>query len=214
MTIDYAKSPEEIVVQLINDENQQNLTVDDLDLTNLSVAPDPVPGREVFNNVRTALRVSAAAGSGFTNQVDIKYNRVHLRQVFPNTESSNVRYPNSMEGYNLGSNATLVDLLSDINARHGINIAPGDVFDLPLPTFNGPPPYADQYVRLEVKADHLVYIGGINLKVYPNAWDLQNLQLSELNGLVYPVDDSQEIPASWTGLRNLITTMSQPNYFG
>lgn len=214
MAIDYTKSPDEIIVQLINDENNRNFTIADLDLTNVAVAPDPVSGRQPFNNVRTSVNVVAVPGSGYWNQVNVKYNRVHLRTVFPNSDSTDVRYATSTDSYQKQDRVNLSDLLPEINAKYGINIRAQDIFDLALPTFDGPPPeggWPATYVRLEMQANSKVFAGGIQIQILPNDWDLNNMQTTELNGLYYP---SYDVPDSWTNMHNLVSTMATPGYFG
>lgn len=185
MTTDYTKSQDEIIVQLVNDENSLHLKATDLVLDDVFIVADPVPGREVFNNLRTGVKINPAAHSGYTNSQTVRYNRVHLRQIFPTADAASVQYPVSTDGYVLGESTHLVDLLDAINSRYGINIKPAEVFDLPLPTFSGPPPYDPKYVRLEMRASHKVFIGGMQLRVLPNDWSLSNL-LEEINGIVYP----------------------------
>jgi hypothetical protein len=214
MAIDYTKSPDEIIVQLINDENNRSFTTSDLDLTNVAVAPDPVSGRQPFNNVRTAVRVAAVPGSGYTNEVNVKYNRIHLRTVFPNSDSDDVRYATTTDAYQLNDRVNLSDILADINAKYGINILAQDIFDVPLPTFDGPPPeggWPAKYVRLEMVAGSKVFVGGINIQILPNDYDLSNMQTTELNGLYYP---SYDVPDSWTNVHNLVNVMATPGYFG
>ena len=204
MAIDYTQSPDDVLVALINEENDRTFTVADLVLHNLAIAPDPVSGRDAFNNVRTALRVDAAQNSGYINGVDITYNRVNLRDVFPNNDPPSVRYPVSTDaGYVLGERTNLVDILPDVNTRYGINIQASDVFDNVLPTFEGPPPYDPAFIRLELMAGHKVFIGGINLRILPNDWSLSNLTYVELDGLLYPTTvDPSPIPQAWTDINN------------
>lgn len=211
MTIDYTKSPDEILVQLINDENETTLTIADLVLDTVAIAPDPIPDRPSFNNVRTSMGVSAAVNSGYTGGVTVKYNRVHLRTVFPTTDPDTVQYVQSTDAYLPGERTKLSDLLPEINAKYNINIRPEDIFDMDLPTFSGPPPYSDMYVRLEMKAASKVFFGAVNIKLLPGDWDLANLQFTELDGLVYPAWD---IPETWTEVGEQLDLMSTPGYFG
>lgn len=213
MSIDYKQSPDEILVALINAENDTSFTTNELDLHSLAIAPDPVSGRETFNNVRTSLRVDAVPGSGYANGVDITYNRINLRDVFPNNDPPGVRYPNSTdEGYLIGERSYLADLLADINTKYGINLQATDIFDLSLPVFSGPPPYEPAYVRLEIKAGHKVFIGGVNLRILPNDWDLNNIQFVELDGLVYPLN-GVVIPQSWTDINTQMTNLASSGGF-
>lgn len=202
MTIDYTKSPDEILVQLINDENNRSFTVDQLDLLNIAIAPDPVNGREPFNNSRTSIGVFAADGSGYFGDVTVKYNRVPVREVFLTNDPESVRYPISFDTYKLNGRVNLVDLIPEINSRHAINLQPEDVYDIPLPTFDeAPPPHDPKYALLEIAGVHKVFFGGINLRIVPSDWDLNNMQYSELNGLNYPVEASP-VPQTWTDIDN------------
>lgn len=209
MATDYTKDPDEILVDLVNSENGRSFTVNDLLLSNLAIAPDPVSGRETFNNVRTSLRIDAAPNSGYTNGVDIKYNRVNLRNVFPNNDDDSTRYPTSTDdGIKLEGRTSLVELLPEINERYQINLKPGDIYDLPLPTFDGAPPYDPVYIRFEIQSGHKIFIGGVQIQILPDTWDLSNLQFTELNGLYYPngddtpafVQTSQDIDDQFTQL--------------
>lgn len=214
MTIDYTKSPDEILVQLINDENSRTFTTADLDLTNVAIAPDPISGRETFNNTRTSIGVAAADNSGYIGGVTVTYNRVPVRDVFKSTDPLSTRYPTSNDSYTLGDRTQLVDILPDINAKHSINITPSDVFDVPLPVFTGPPPYDPAYVRLEIAGIHKVFFGGINLRILPNDWALSNLQYVELGGLFYPTTtDPSPVPQTWTDIDNQIIKIAAEGYF-
>jgi hypothetical protein len=214
MAIDFTKAPDEVIVQLINEENSRHFTVADLDLTNIAIAPDPVSNRPAFNNVRTSLSVAAAALSGYTGDVTIKYNRVAVRQVFPTEDPEDTRYPNSSDSYQLGERVNLIDLLAEINAKYSINIRPVDIFDMPLPQFEGPPPYDPAYVRLEMQGTSKVFLGGINLRILPNDWDLGEMQYSEMNGLTYPSYAAQPPGmATWQEVGEQLDLMQTPGYW-
>jgi hypothetical protein len=213
MATDFTKSANEVIVQLINDENGRNFSVDDLDLNSLAIAPDPVSGRDYFNNVRTSLKVNAIAQSGYVGEVGITYNRVHLRDVFPTTDAVSVRYPVSSDSYTLGNAVNLSDFLDAVSAKHAINITPSDIFDMPLPTFEGPPPYDPAYVRLEMQGGHKVFVGGVYLRVLPNGWDLNSLQYTELNGLMYPNDSPETpVPQAWLDVKSQLTYLGRNDW--
>lgn len=214
MAIDYTLGPDEILVQLINVENNRNFKITDLDLSSVSIAPDPVSGRPAYNNVRTSIGVAAATGSGYKGGVTVKYNRVPLRSVFPTTDAADVRYPVSSDQHQLNSRVNLVDILADINAKYAINIRAEDVFDVPLPVFKGPPPYDPAYVRLEMQAGSKVFHGGINLRIMPDDWDLAGLTYTEMNGLEYPdYSEPSPIPADWTAIDNQINLIASQGFW-
>lgn len=217
MAIDYTQSPDEILVQLINEENGRNIKPADLNLNSLAIAPDPISGRPDFNNVRTSIGVAAAAQSGYKGAVTVKYNRVHVRQVFPNNDDPSTRYATTQDAYEPGEHTSLSQILPDINARHSINLKPDDIFDMDLPVFEGPPPYADSYVRLEMRSSHKIFVGGINIKIKPNPWDLVGLQFTELNGLLYPngnqTNSDQVLANTSAAVSSQLSMMAAPGYW-
>jgi hypothetical protein len=102
------------------------------------------------------------------------------------TEADTVKYPKTTEHFSLGENTALSHLLPQINSKYGVNLQPEDFWDTTLPTFEGLPPYDDKYVKLEAKPDSKIYIGGVLIKIDPNDYDLANMPVTTLGGLIYP----------------------------
>lgn len=185
--IDYTQSPDQILLSLIKEDNPGKVL--DLSLITLGGPSIVTVGDETepsFNNRKTKMTVTAVNGSGYKDTVDVNYNRLHYRDVLPTVDPSTVRYPVSTDTFDLGTNTVLSDLLPDINATYGLNLAADDFWEVPLPTFEGLPPYDDKFVKLEAKPASKIFIGGVNLKVNPNPYDLANLPVTTLNGLIYP----------------------------
>jgi hypothetical protein len=216
MAIDLTQDPDSILVALINEENGRNIKPSDVVLSSISIAPDPVSGRETFNNTRTALTVSPAANSGYINQANIKYNRIRVRDMFRTDDTESTRYPYTIDGIAKNEHDNLLDLLPDINEFYRINLRPEDVFDAQLPVFEGPPPYANAYVRFEANAASKIFVGGVNLRILPDAWDLDNIQYTQLGGLHYPNGDPELPPPMVVvagALNETLSMMATPGYW-
>lgn len=185
--IDYTKSPDEILLTLINNDNPgKNITLAQVALATPSVVVDGSETGPSFNNRKTKLRVSAVNGSGYADYVDVSYSRIHFRDMLTPTEADTVKYPKTTEHFSLGENTALSHLLPQINSKYGVNLQPEDFWDTTLPTFEGLPPYDDKYVKLEAKPDSKIYIGGVLIKIDPNDYDLANMPVTTLGGLIYP----------------------------
>lgn len=184
---DYTKSPDEILLDLINTDNPgHNITLEQITLAPPSVVVTGTETDPSYLNRKTKVRVASVAGSGYTDYVDVTYNRIHFRDIITPTEDNTVQFPKTTEQFTIGTNVNLSDLVPQINSQYNINLQPGDYWNVPLPTFEGMPPYPESYVRLEAKADSKVYIGGVQIKINPNDYDLANLPVTTLSGLIYP----------------------------
>jgi hypothetical protein len=185
--IDYTKGPEDILIDLINDANPDNtLTLAQVALSTPSIVTDGTEVGPSFNNRKTKLTVSAIPGSGYSESVDVQYNRLHYRDVFPTTDADTIKYPVSTHTFDLADHTKLSDLVPQINQRYGLTLSADDFWEMPLPTFEGLPPYDDKFVKLEALPASKIFIGGVQLKVNPNPFDLANMPVTTLNGLVYP----------------------------
>lgn len=184
---DFTKDPDSILLDLINEDNPgHSFTAAEV---TLAVPVVVTTGQETdpsWLNRKSRLTVSAVNGSGYADTVDVFYNRVAYRDVFPTTDPTSVKYPVTTEGIDLLDRVNLSDLLEDINATHALNLQTDDFWDAPLPTFEGLPPYDDKYVKLEARPTSKIFIGGVQLKINPNPFDLANMPVTTLQGLVYP----------------------------
>lgn len=185
--LDYTKSPDEILLTLINNDNPgKNITLAQVALATPSIVTTGDETEPSYLNRKTKLRASAIAGSGYAEYVDVQYNRLHFRDIMTATEDDTVKFPKTTEEITLGENTSLGQILPQINDRYGLNLQTSDIWDTMLPTFEGLPPYDDKYVKLEAKLDSKVYIGGVLIKINPNDFDLANMPVTTLNGLIYP----------------------------
>lgn len=185
--LDYTKSPDEILMTLINNDNPgKNITLAQVELATPSIVTTGDETDPSYLNRKTKLRASAVPGSGYAEYVDVQYNRLHFRDIMTATEDDSVKFPKTTEEILLGENTSLGQILPEINERYGLNLQTSDVWDTMLPTFEGLPPYDDKYVKLEAKLDSKIYIGGVLIKIHPNDYDLANMPVTTLQGLIYP----------------------------
>lgn len=211
---DYTKLPEQILLDLINNDNSTSFQMGQLLFSAPTVRAND-DGEPSHNNRRTSIRVTAAEGTGYTNYVNVQYNRIHFRDVFEvaNPDPA-IEFPVAAMEFDLGENARLTDLIPEINTRYGLNLQASDFWDRALPAFDGPPPYADSFVRLESKPESPVFVGGVRLRIKPNDYPLdQRLPNNTLSGLEYD-NTSWMIPEAYPKLDAFIATkLSQPGYW-
>ena len=184
---DFTKDPDSILLDLINNDNPgHNLTVAQVSLAVPTVVTTGQETDPSYLNRKTRLTVAPVQGSGYKDNVNVFYNRVAYRDVLVTEETTAVRFPLTTEGIDLLDRTNLSDIVVDINILHGLNLTEDDFWDQPLPSFEGLPPYDVKFVKLEAKPTSKIFVGGVNLKINPNPFDLANLPVKILNGLVYP----------------------------
>lgn len=211
---DYTKLPEQILLDLINNDNGTSFELGQLVFQAPTVRAND-DGEPAHNNRLTTIRVAAAEGSGYANYVDMKYRRIHFRDVFELSNPDNaIEFPIASIPFDLAENTRLVDLIPTINQRYGLNLQATDFWDRALPVFEGPPPYANAYVRMEAKVESPVFVGGVRLRILPNDYPLdQRLPNNELSGLEYD-NTTWMIPEAYPKLQTFLETkLSQPGYW-
>lgn len=211
---DYTKLPEQILLDLINNDNGTSFQMGQLLFSAPTVRAND-DGEPAHNNRRTSIRVTAAEGTGYANYVDMKYNRIHFRDVFElNNLDNAIEFPIAAIPFELTENTRLADLIPVINARYGLALQVSDFWDRALPVFNGPPPYDNAYVRLEAKPESPVFVGGVRLRILPNDYPLdQRLPNNVLSGLEYD-NTTWMIPEAYQKLDNFIQTqLLQPGFW-
>jgi hypothetical protein len=166
---DFTKLPQQIVIDLINNDNSTALTPDLLTFGLPTAATGDNPTRN------TELSLTAKAGSGYKGSVTVKYNRVDLSTV-PGARS--VVFPK-------GDATKIADLIPEINAAYQLNLQPEDFVDGDLPAFAGQPNEQHDF-QLAAGADSLCFINSVTLTVHADDIDLASvITTQELNGLVY-----------------------------
>lgn len=209
MPTNYQLSPKELVVGLVNTDNSLSIPITAVTLSLPSIVEN-LDGQPAYNNRKTAITLTAVPGEGYTNSVEVKYNRIHYRDIFPHTGDNSIEFPVATDTFALGANNTLADIIPAINALRSINLQTTDYVEKALPTFSGFPPYLlEKYVLLEAKPEAPIYIGGINLRIMPNLYPLESFSVTTLNGF-----DNLQIPAAWGRVSEFVdNVLTAPGYW-
>lgn len=174
---DYTKTPDQLLIDLINEDNNTNL------LPNLVVFSEPVVEETEGATKNTRINISAAVGSGYNDAVDLTYDRVPLGGFVGTIELVFLAED--------PQNTTLVSLIPNLNTMLNINLTVDDFVDGPLPTFTDVPNQIIQ-VLVAATATSLVYIGDLSIGITNGGIDLsQVLTVTDLEG--FTIDPSQVV---------------------
>jgi len=169
-----AKSGEELILNLINSENNTEITAEQL------VLGTPAANSEGGN---TALNVAAAEDAPWNKFVDVSYDRLDVATVFHN-ERAEISLPKG---------ATTSDLVCHLNYTYGTAFKV-DEFDI-KPIEDGELP---ELYEMTAKADNLAYTGTLQVFADLDRMPLSaRLTVTDLNGFGYY---SESIPS----LNNII----------
>jgi len=169
---DYTKSPEQILIDLINNDNAGAFP-----MTTALIEFAPATENTDAEATRDSIVVATAkAGSGYKGSQTFHYNRVDLANV-PGTRPV---------AFQKGDATLVSELVEEINLAFGINLTAADYIDVELPVFAGDEPHETGQVVLTAKEGSLVWIGSLTLTINANDIELSTvLTNTELNGLVY-----------------------------
>lgn len=167
---DFTKDPEQIVLDLINNDNTTTITEAQVTFGLPSAAPGETPPLD------TQLTLTAVALSGYTGSQTVTYNRVPFSTV-PGSRSTT---------FALGAAVNISDLVTAINAAYQLNLQPADFVDGALPTFTDEEPGETLPFDLVAGEDSLVFSGTVSLLVQRNDIALSSvITTTALSGLVY-----------------------------
>jgi hypothetical protein len=167
---DYTKSPEQILIDLINNDNTGAFPM------TTALIGFGAPSVVDIGGRNTEVVATAKPGSGYTGSQTFHYNRVDMANI------PGVR-PTSFQK---GDATNLSDLIAEINVAYGINLTVADFVDVALPTFDDAQPHETQNVVMAAAAGSLVWVGQLTLTIDANDIALSSvLTTTELNGLVY-----------------------------
>lgn len=173
MASDYTKSGQEIILDLIK---QDNASASALSLAAITFG-NPAVRDNTGGGGNTALTIDAVDGSGYSGSVALDYNRNPV-SAFVGAEDLT---------YALGDATTLVEFLPEINAQLGINLAPSDIVDAPVPTFTGTP-NEEHDATITIAAGCLVFTGSLTITITSNDIALSSIiTVTSLSGLEVPV---------------------------
>lgn len=166
--IDYTLSPEQLVINLINNDNGTTFKLKEL------IFGIPVLTENTKHNSKVL--VSAAKDSYFTGQTTLRYNRVDI---------SSLAIGKSIV-FGIEDEVRLSDIIAAINTRFNIALTPVDYIDALLPEI-GVEPNERYDIDLVMADTSLVFINKLTLKVEVANQILLSVVLFNpvLNGLVY-----------------------------
>lgn len=167
--LDFTKAPDQVLLDQINHDNTSTLTLAQISYGIPTVATGTNP------NPDTEITVSAQAGSGYSGNVIVGYNRVQLSTI-PGARAT---------VFPIGAAANISDIVPAVNTAYQINLTSADYTDGPLPVFTGTP-NEEHAFQIAATADSVVYEGVMSLTVQANDIPLSTvITTTSLTGLVY-----------------------------
>lgn len=168
--LDFTKDPDQVLLDQINHDNASSLTLALISFGLPTAATGSNP------NPDTNITVSSQAGSGYSGDVTVGYNRVDLSTI-PGSRNTI---------YSIGNAANVSDMIPEVNTAYQINLTSADYTDAPLPTFTGGIPNESHPFQIAATADSVVYEGVMTLTVKSDDIPLSSvITLATLTGLVY-----------------------------
>lgn len=164
---DFTKSPEQIIVDLINYDNDTNL------LPHLLTFSKPLPRTGSSN---THLIATAIPSAHYTGSVTLDYNRINFADV-PGARSINI---------SIGTATQISDLIPQINRKYRLNLTPEDYINFQLPRFNSDDDEESQPFSLVAAPDSLIFINSVVLNIIKDGIYLSSVITKRiLNGIMY-----------------------------
>lgn len=146
MKYDLSKLPEQILVDMINQDNGLNLTPDILSFGL------PTPSR-TLDGRNTMVTVSAQPGTRVSGEVALHYSRLPL-------DSTAV---GKNHVFKADGALTVAQLIPAINERFGINLQSSEYQNAQLPAFDGIVGHEQMPFALNASLHSLVFIGSVTL---------------------------------------------------
>ena len=165
---DFTKADVQILLDQINEDNVSSLTP-----ALVSFGAVAIDGGGVRN---TNITATAEVGSGYTGNVQFKYDRVDLATI-PGARSTTFQQGNAVN---------IADLIDEINTAYQLNLTSADFTDAAIPAFPGVEPNETQEVDVVAKATSKIFLGTLTLTIAANDVPLSSvITTTTLNGLTY-----------------------------
>lgn len=167
---DYSQISKKVLLDLINAENVLSLTNAMIDFA--------LPQADVGGGEKnTSVGITAVAGSGYTGQVVVQYNRVQMSAFV---------FDQVLE-FQKGDATSVKDFIPELNTLLGFNLSDGEYIDAPLDEFTGAPNESHP-LQVVASADSLVFLGSLTLTIKGADVDLATVITKlVLDGLYPPV---------------------------
>lgn len=181
---DFSKMPDQIVLDLINEENSSSLTLELVEFGKPFIAS--------MAEANTELEVTAKDGSGYKGSVTVAYNRLDVQGFVPIMVGSGLVLP-------VGDAVKFSDLIPEINVALGINLTEGDYVDGDIGEWAGTLNETKEIV-IPMHAESYVFTGGLTLTLVTDDILLSEVIVNHiLNGLNYPETPEVNIEDEMTG---------------
>lgn len=149
--LDINKTPQELIIEQINVENNTSLVDTDFIFSAPSVASLP------FSSINTKVTLTPKVTSGYVGTQDIYYSRM---DIVPILDNPNVEILITNE-------VNLSDLIGQINTKYGIRLTADDYIDAVLPVPNPATPDAILTVPVQIKSTSYLFVGNAALVLGP-----------------------------------------------
>lgn len=180
---DFTQGQDKIILDLVNYTNNSNLTLDQVELTNLVPQEDE----------QVKVTLVTKEGSGYSGSVDVFYNRLNFHTF------SLIFYPEYLL-IPQGEAVNISDLLPQVNAAFGVALTAEDIFDAPIEGWIGDPNEILP-IELMINPDNKVYYLGTVIMLDGNDIPLSEIITSTiLSGMNLPVPEEPTM-YSWTRYR-------------
>lgn len=171
---DFTKTEDQIVLDLINHDNESNLSLLQVTIGQPLASVDPA---------RVAAQIVAIPNSGYKDQVEISYRRINLADYVAQAHPAGIVFQQ-------GSATTLVEMLPEINTALGTNIPSSSIVDKSLPEWLGTP-NENHTVSLEINSSSKVFEGQFSFLLDGNDIPLSSIvTVNVLSGLNLPTNSS------------------------
>lgn len=194
----FLKTPEDIIVDLINFDNDTNLHPE------LLIFGKPKVIETKFN---TSLVLTSVPDSHYVGSVTYKYDRIDIARI-PEIQGVTDLLSTKFE---IGDATKISDLIPAINSKFRINLTPNDYIDAPLPGFESTDPSSSPFFGLVTSPDSLIYINQLLLSIIRDGNPLSGLILKTiLDGINYDLETKTLSIDSFINLLNLENPSEYP----
>lgn len=173
---DFTQEEDQILLDLINFDNSINLSLQQVNLEQLSDAGDG----------RVSLTLTPRPNSGYKDNVAITYTRLDIQTFMDIYHPAGLLIPQ-------GDAVNVSDLLDDINTALGTAIPLDSIVDAPIGIWDGTP-NEEKVVTFQIdEVASLVYSGNALVSLDGNDIPLESIVTTRvLSGLNYPTGEVEE----------------------
>lgn len=161
-SIDFNKTPKQILISVISKTNGIHLNPDDYSLSIPQIVDVTSPKGK---KLTTAIELTSVAAKGVKGKRTVYYNRINLANY--NLENDYV--------IPAGDYKNISDVLSLINEKYKIVISKDDIIDGPIPAFTGTDPSAVVNITLVANPLSILFSGSTGFSILRPDVDINDL---------------------------------------